>query len=98
MRAEYGARREALVDALRRNAPHITLTGLAAGFHAVAHPRDGAVEGELIRAARARSVALYGMSPQRFDGAIMPPALVLGFGNVGERAISAGIEAIKDLL
>jgi GntR family transcriptional regulator/MocR family aminotransferase len=38
------------------------------------------------------------MSPQRFDAAITPPALVLGFGNVGERAISAGIEAIKDLL
>ena len=98
MRAGYAARREALVDALRRNAPHIALTGLAAGFHAVAHLRDRTVEAELIGAARARSVGLYGMSPQRFDGAITPPALVLGFGNVGERAISAAIEAIKDLL
>jgi GntR family transcriptional regulator/MocR family aminotransferase len=98
MRAVYAGRRQALVEALHQHAPHIRLTGLAAGFHAVAHLRDGADEAALISAARERSVGLYGMSPQRFSGDPAPPELVLGFGNVGERAIRTGIETIKDLL
>jgi GntR family transcriptional regulator / MocR family aminotransferase len=36
MRAVYAARRRALVDAFARHAPGVPLTGLAAGFHAVA--------------------------------------------------------------
>ena len=38
MRARYARRRTALVDALARHAPAVRLTGLAAGFHAVAAP------------------------------------------------------------
>ena len=37
MRASYGRRRGVLVDALAAHAPKVSLTGLAAGFHAVAH-------------------------------------------------------------
>ena len=37
MRASYARRRSALVDALASHAPGVSLTGLAAGFHAVAH-------------------------------------------------------------
>jgi GntR family transcriptional regulator/MocR family aminotransferase len=38
------------------------------------------------------------MSLSRADGATTPPQLVLGFGNVGERAIAPGIGAVADLL
>ena len=44
MRAVYGARRSALVDALPDHAPPVELGGLAAGFHAVVHLRAGADE------------------------------------------------------
>jgi len=37
MRATYARRRGALVDALAEHAPAVRLSGLAAGFHAVAH-------------------------------------------------------------
>ena len=37
MRASYAGRRAALVAALAEHAPEVVLTGLAAGFHAVAH-------------------------------------------------------------
>ena len=44
MRLVYGGRRKVLVDALRRHAPEVEVTGLAAGFHAVARLPDGISE------------------------------------------------------
>ena len=41
VRAEYAARRDILIQALANHAPRIPLTGLAAGFHAVAHLPPG---------------------------------------------------------
>ncbi len=98
MRTVYAQRREALVDALDRHAPEVDLTGLAAGFHAVAHLPDPVDERAVVAAALARSVGLYGMSAYRSTGSTTPPQLVLGFGNLGERAIVAGIVAVADLL
>ena len=99
MRAVYAARRAALVEALAVHAPGVRLTGLAAGFHAVAHLGAGRDEEAVVAAARARQVGLYAMAanraePARADG----PRLVLGFGNVGERAVTQGIAAVGDLL
>ena len=74
------------------------LTGLAAGFHAVAHLPAGTAEHTVIQAARTRSVGLYGMSTYRADHAPGPPQLVLGFGNTSQRAIQTGIALISDLL
>ncbi len=98
MRTVYATRREALVEALARHAPAVELTGLAAGFHAVAHLPGSVDEQAVIAAARARSVGLYGMSDCRMNGATTPPQLVLGFGNITDRAIRAGIATIGDLL
>jgi GntR family transcriptional regulator/MocR family aminotransferase len=98
MRASYAARRQALVAALAEHAPDVALTGLAAGFHAVAHLPVVPGERSVIAAARQRSVGLYGMSSQRSSGSEEPAQLVLGFGNLSERAIAAGIAAVGDLL
>jgi len=98
MRGVYAARRQALVDALARHAPAVRLTGLAAGFHAVAHLPAGVREEGVVAAARERSVGLYGMSAFRRSGATTPAQLVMGFGNLGERAIEEGVAAVADLL
>jgi GntR family transcriptional regulator/MocR family aminotransferase len=98
MRAVYAGRRTALVAALSAHAPGVPLTGLAAGFHAVAHLPATVDETSVIAAARARGVGVYGMSASRSSGATTPPQLILGFGNLGERAIGAGVEAVGDLL
>jgi GntR family transcriptional regulator / MocR family aminotransferase len=97
MRAVYARRRAVLIGALARHAPAVRLTGLAAGFHAVAHLPPAAGEQAVAAAARERGVGLYGMAPLRAAGAA-PPQLVLGFGNVGERAVESGIAAVADLL
>ena len=98
MRAIYAGRRARLIDVLARHAPGIRLTGLAAGFHAVAHLSAGADEQAVVAAARERRVGLYGMGKFRAIPAAGPPQLVLGFGQVGERAIEPGIAAVADLL
>ncbi|MGW0766075.1 MocR-like pyridoxine biosynthesis transcription factor PdxR [Streptomyces sp. NPDC002676] len=98
MRATYAARRTTLLAALAEHAPGLPVTGLAAGFHAVAHLLAGADEHHVVTSARARSVGLYGMSACRAARASSPAQLVLGFGNVGERAITEGVAAVGHLL
>ncbi|MFC0597646.1 PLP-dependent aminotransferase family protein [Streptomyces palmae] len=98
MRTTYAARRGALLAALAEHAPGVRVTGLAAGFHAVAHLPGAIGEQALVAAARARGVGLYGMSGCRSTRSTTPTRLLLGFGDVGERAITAGIAAVGDLL
>ncbi|MES9525345.1 hypothetical protein [Streptomyces capoamus] len=84
--------------ALAEHAPEVRLSGLAAGFHAVAHLPSGADEQEVVDAARARRVGLYGMGAFRTARTAAPPRLVLGFGDVTERAIAEGIAAVGPVL
>jgi GntR family transcriptional regulator/MocR family aminotransferase len=98
MRRTYAARREVLVRTLAERAPAVRLTGLAAGFHAVARLPAGATEAAAVEQARARGVGLYGMSPHRATGATDPPQLVLGFGNLSETAIRDGLLRAADVL
>jgi GntR family transcriptional regulator / MocR family aminotransferase len=98
MRALYARRRTRLIDALARHAPDVRLTGLAAGFHAVAHLPAGADEQAVTATAYEREVGLYGMSTYRARPHSGPPQLVIGFGDVAERAIEPGIAAVADLL
>ena len=99
MRAIYAARRAALVDAFTRHAPGVPLTGLAAGFHAIAHLPPAADEAAVIAAARELGVGLYGITDYLGGpGAAAAPALVMGFGNTGERTIEPAIAAVAGLL
>jgi GntR family transcriptional regulator/MocR family aminotransferase len=77
----------------------VRLTGLAAGFHAVAQLPAEPGEAAVIAAARDRGVGLHGIA--EYWGATdpaAPPALLMGFGNTGQRAIEPAIAAIADLL
>jgi len=98
VRAEYSRRRTALVGALAHHAPGVPVTGLAAGFHAVAHLPDGTDVDTLVAEARSRGVGLYSMGANRSTKAPDPPRLVFGYGNTPVRVIEAGIAAVADLL
>jgi GntR family transcriptional regulator / MocR family aminotransferase len=99
MRTVYAARRTVLTGAFARHAPRVQLTGLAAGFHAVAPLPSGADETAVIAAARERRVGLHGIGDYRGNpDTAAPPALVMGFGNVRERAIEPAIAGVADLL
>jgi GntR family transcriptional regulator/MocR family aminotransferase len=98
VRAEYAARRETLLAALRTHAPGLRVTGLAAGFHAVLHLPAGTDEEGLIARARDRGVGLYGMAAMHHAARPAGPRLVLGFGDTPQPRIEAGIAAVADLL
>jgi len=98
MRAIYAHRHQAVAQAVRRHAPGVELTGLAAGFHAVARLPAGASEQWVISQARQRLVGLYGMSRYRANGATEPAELVLSFGNLNDGAIERAIGTVGDLL
>jgi GntR family transcriptional regulator/MocR family aminotransferase len=98
MRGVYGARRQALVDALAAQAPAAELTGLAAGFHAVVRLAPGTDEQAVAAAARERDVGVRGLGEYRLAGGPGPPGLVLGFGNLDIGPIRRGIKQIADLI
>jgi GntR family transcriptional regulator / MocR family aminotransferase len=98
MRAVYARKREALIAALAEHAPGVELTGLAAGFHAVAKLPEGADEAAVALAARERGVGVAPLGRYRTLSGEHPPQLVLGFGDLSEDAIRRGVAAIGDLL
>jgi len=98
MRAVYARKHHALITALAEHAPAVRLTGLAAGFHAVARLPAGADELAVARAARQRHVGVHPMAHYRLGPPDHPPQLVLGFGHLTEEAIRRGIATISDLL
>ena len=98
MRGVYAGRRRVLVEMLRAHAPAVGLSGLSAGFHAVAELPAGADEAAIVAAARGRSVGLRPMAVHRWSEEAAPARLVLGFGNLTERQIRDGIVAVADLL
>jgi GntR family transcriptional regulator/MocR family aminotransferase len=90
-RVRYRARRDALVAALGVHAPQVSVRGIAAGLHAVAELPPRAEEARVVAAARRRSVGVYPISDYQFGGSAAPPALVLGYGGLGEPAIRRGV-------
>ncbi|GIJ48892.1 GntR family transcriptional regulator [Virgisporangium aliadipatigenens] len=99
VRRRYAQRRAALVEALNRHAPRVSLHGLAAGFHAVARLPDGLGENAVVAAAAERSIGLHGLNGFRaVSDPTAPARLVLGFGNVTVDDIHDGIATIADLL
>jgi GntR family transcriptional regulator / MocR family aminotransferase len=77
----------------------VRLTGLAAGFHAVARLSAEPGEAAVIAAARDLGVGLHGIAEYRnAPDPAAPPLLLMGFGNTVERAVEPAIAAIADLL
>ena len=96
MRATYRARRDALVAALARELPDAAVRGVAAGLHATVELRPGDDEAAILLELARRRIALATMTEHRMTPAGGPPILLLGYGQVPEPAIRAGVRAIAD--
>jgi GntR family transcriptional regulator/MocR family aminotransferase len=94
MRTVYRRRRDALVAALAKELPELTVRGIAAGLHATVELPDGLDEAAIRARARERSVDFEVLGDYRLGGAVLPPALLLGYANLSEPAIRAGIRAL----
>ncbi|MCP2345073.1 PLP-dependent aminotransferase family protein [Nonomuraea roseoviolacea] len=95
MRRIYRRRRDLLTATLAERAPHITVSGIAAGLHAVLDLPPG-TERAALRAARRLGLALDGLSPYRHPDSTMPPrdGLVIGYGTPPEHAVAAALDAL----
>ncbi|MFJ7125238.1 PLP-dependent aminotransferase family protein [Streptomyces sp. NPDC098101] len=95
MRRRYRGRRDLLVRTLAARAPHIGVSGIAAGLHAVLELPEGTEEAAL-RAARRQGLALEGLRSYRHPDSAMPPrdGLVIGYGTPPEHAFAAALEAL----
>ncbi|GKQ38197.1 PLP-dependent aminotransferase family protein [Streptomyces sp. A012304] len=99
MRQRYRARRDRLVAALAEHAPHVEVTGIAAGLHAVLRLPPG-TERSTVKAAAWRGIALDGLSAFRHPGTDTPAGdgLVVGYATPPEHAFGAALEALCGVL
>ncbi|NGO78687.1 PLP-dependent aminotransferase family protein [Streptomyces sp. YC504] len=99
MRLKYRRRRDELVRALAARAPHIEVSGIAAGLHAVLELPPG-TEQSLLRAAAWHGVRVQGLSFFRHPEATTPPrdGLVVGYGTPPDHAWAGALEALCGVL
>ncbi|MFJ2779241.1 PLP-dependent aminotransferase family protein [Kitasatospora sp. NPDC087315] len=101
-RLHYRRRRDRLVAVLAERAPHVRVTGIAAGLHAVLRLPPGSVpETELLARAEAAGLALTGLTWCLADPAAAPdapPALVVGYATPPEHAFPAALDALCELV
>ncbi|WP_149822765.1 PLP-dependent aminotransferase family protein [Streptomyces tailanensis] len=100
MRQRYRARRDRLVSALATHAPHIEVTGIAAGLHAVLRLPPG-TERSAVKAAAWQGIALDGLATFRHPEATdteAPDGLVVGYATPPEHAYGAAVEALCGVL
>ncbi|MFJ5261340.1 PLP-dependent aminotransferase family protein [Streptomyces sp. NPDC088387] len=94
-RLRYRRRRDALVAALAERAPDVTVTGIAAGLHAVLQLPPGTEE-SVIRAAAWQGLSVHGLS--RFRHPAAPPhptdALVVGYATPPDSAWAGTLDAL----
>jgi GntR family transcriptional regulator/MocR family aminotransferase len=101
MRQRYRSRRDRLVAALAEHAPHIEVTGVAAGLHAVLRLPPG-TERSTVKAAVWRGVALDGLAefrhPEGPEPSEAPNGLVVGYATPPEHAYAAALDALCGVL
>ncbi|MEU8782928.1 PLP-dependent aminotransferase family protein [Streptomyces sp. NPDC048637] len=95
MRLRYRRRRDQLVAALADRAPHVHVSGIAAGLHVVLELPSG-TEQSIIQGARWQGLALEGLS--RFHDPSAPPAsrdaLVVAYGTPPDHSFANALDAL----
>ncbi|WP_314222350.1 MocR-like pyridoxine biosynthesis transcription factor PdxR [Streptomyces zaehneri] len=99
MRQRYRARRDRLVEALSAQAPHVEVTGVAAGLHAVLRLPPG-TERSALKAAAWEGVALDGLAAFRHPATDMAPedGLVVGYATPPEHGYATALDALCRIL
>ncbi|WP_187437695.1 PLP-dependent aminotransferase family protein [Actinomadura decatromicini] len=99
MRQRYRARRDLLVAALAERAPHVAVTGIAAGLHAVLRLPPG-TEAAAVEAAARAGVALDGLAAFRHPDSPEPhrDGLVVGYAAPSEHRYRPALHALCRVL
>lgn len=90
----YGAKRAALVDALRMAfGDRMRVRGISAGLHLFLDIDSTACETAIAKAAEALDVRVYPASPYYLGPRPQRPGFLLGYGALSEKQIRAGVAA-----
>ncbi|MER7984103.1 PLP-dependent aminotransferase family protein [Streptomyces noursei] len=95
MRLRYRRRRDQLVAALAEAAPHVHVSGIAAGLHAVLELPPG-TEQSIVQAARWQGLAVHGLrefTDPAFRAAARD-ALVIAYGRPPDHSFAAVLDAL----
>ncbi|GGU83299.1 GntR family transcriptional regulator [Streptomyces filipinensis] len=98
-RLRYRRRRDALATSVTARAPEVTVTGIAAGLHAVLRLPAG-MEQSVVQAAAWQGLALHGLSLHRHPQALAEPldALVVGYATPPDSAWAGALDALCRVL
>lgn len=97
-RLAYRRRRDRLVAALERLAPHVRTTGIAAGLHALVELPAGRREDDVVARAARHGLAVEGLGPYCATERHDRPALVVGYGTPPEHAFTAAVARLCAVL
>jgi GntR family transcriptional regulator/MocR family aminotransferase len=103
MRLRYRRRRDQLVTTLAQRAPHVRVTGIAAGLQAVLEIPQG-TERAMVRAAASCDLAIRGLTDFRYLASGAEPesaerdALVVGYGAPSDSAWAGALDTLCQLL
>jgi GntR family transcriptional regulator / MocR family aminotransferase len=98
MRARYRARRDALIDALAETLPEATISGVAAGLHVTVSLTDADDDDAIREQAGLRRIAIETLSDFSAGAPAQAPTLMLGYAQMSEPAIRAGVHALADAI
>ena len=97
-RLAYRRRRDRLAAALRRDAPHVRVTGIAAGLHALLELPPGQREADVVARAAGHGLALGALGPFSATGRPGREALVVGYGTPPEHAFTGAVARLCAVL
>lgn len=96
MRGRYRSRRDALVNALAETLPGAAVRGVAAGLHVTVQLPDDVSERAIREEAHDRRVELETMADYQPDTHGRPPVLLLGYAQMPESTIRAGVHELAN--
>jgi GntR family transcriptional regulator/MocR family aminotransferase len=97
-RQRYRARRNTLVDALRRHLPGFRVRGAEAGMQLLLELPCGTDEDVIVQAAARRGIELWNLYEMRLQLEPSDPGLLIGYGNIKDTLIDAAVEALAEVI
>jgi GntR family transcriptional regulator / MocR family aminotransferase len=97
-RQRYRARRNALVDALRRYLPEYRVRGAEAGMQLLLELPPGTGEDAIVQAAARRGIELWNLYEMRLQPEPADPGLLIGYGSIKDTVIDAAVAALAEVI
>jgi len=97
-RQRYRARRNALLDALRRHLPEYRVRGAEAGMQLLLELPPGTDETAIVRAAARRGIELWNLYEMRLQPEPSARGLLVGYGTIKDSVIDGAVAALAEVI